>query len=126
VHWMRNALAHAPAKQRAAVAAMLKIIFAQETKAEAAVQWNVVADALREKQPKLSAMMDASREDVLAYMDFPKDHWPQISSTNPLKRLNKEIKRRSDVVGIFPNDAAMVCPTMLPIFSGGRRGIGVC
>src|SRR3954454_1298650 len=108
VHWMRNALAHAPAKQRAAVAAMLKTIFAQETKAEAAAQWNVVADALREKQPKLSAMMDASREDVLAYMDFPKHHWPQISSTNPLERLNKEIKRRSDVVGIFPNDAAII------------------
>ena len=108
VHWMRNALAHAPAKQRAAVAAMLKTIFAQETKAEAAAQWNVVADALREKQPKLGAMMDASREDVLAYMDFPKDHWPQISSTNPLERLNKEIKRRSDVVGIFPNDAAII------------------
>ena len=108
VHWMRNALAHAPAKQRAAVAAMLKTIFAQETKAEAAAQWNVVADALREKQPKLGAMMDASREDVLAYMDFPKDHWPQISSTNPLERLNKEIKRRSDVVGIFPNDAAIL------------------
>ena len=108
VHWMRNALAHAPAKQRAAVAAMLKTIFAQETKAEAAAQWNAVADALREKQPKLGAMMDASREDVLAYMDFPKDHWPQISSTNPLERLNKEIKRRSDVVGIFPNDAAII------------------
>ena len=108
VHWMRNALAHAPAKQRAAVAAMLKTIFAQETKAEAAAQWNVVADALREKQPKLGAMMDASREDVLAYMDFPKDHWPQISSTNPLERLNKEITRRSDVVGIFPNDAAII------------------
>ena len=108
VHWMRNALAHAPAKQRAAVAAMLKTIFAQETKAEAMAQWNVVADALREKQPKLSAMMDASREDVLAYMDFPKDHWPQIASTNPLERLNREIKRRSDVVGIFPNDAAII------------------
>ena len=108
VHWMRNALAHAPAKQRAAVAAMLKTIFAQETKAEAMAQWNVVADALREKQPKLAALMDAAREDVLAYMDFPKDHWPQISSTNPLERLNKEIKRRSDVVGIFPNDHAII------------------
>ena len=80
----------------------------QGAKAEATVQWNVVADALREKQPKLGAMMDASREDVLAYMDFPMDHWPRISSTNPLERLNKEIKRRSDVVGIFPNDAAII------------------
>lgn len=108
VHWMRNALAHAPAKQRTAVAAMLKTIFAQETKAEALGQWNVVADALREKQPKLGALMDASREDVLAYMDFPKEHWPQIASTNPLERVNREIKRRSDVVGIFPNDAAAI------------------
>ena len=107
VHWMRNALAHAPTKQRMAVAAMIKTIFAQEARAEAMMQWDVVADALREKQPKLGALMDASREDVLAYMDFPKDHWPQISSTNPLERLNKEIKRRSDVIGIFPNDDAI-------------------
>jgi putative transposase len=108
IHWMRNALAHAPAKQRGAVAAMLKTIFAQESKAEAVAQWDVVADALRERQPKLAALMDTSREDVLAYMDFPREHWPQIASTNPLERLNKEIKRRSDVVGIFPNDAAII------------------
>ncbi len=105
---MRNALAHAPAKQRGAVAAMLKTIFAQESKAEAVAQWDVVADALREKQPKLSALMDSSREDVLAYMDFPREHWPQVASTNPLERVNKEIKRRSDVVGIFPNDEAII------------------
>jgi putative transposase len=108
VHWMRNALVHAPAKQRSAVAAMLRTIFAQETGAEAIAQWEVVADALREKQPKLGALMDASREDVLAYMDFPREHWPQIASTNPLERVNREIKRRADVVGIFPNDDAIV------------------
>ena len=98
----------APAKQRGAVAAMLTTIFAQESKAEAVAQWDVVADALREKQPKLSALMDSSREDVLAYMDFPREHWPQVASTNPLERVNKEIKRRSDVVGIFPNDEAII------------------
>ena len=87
-----------------AVAAMLKTIFAQETKAEAEAQWDAVADALREKNDRLGAMMDASRDDVLAYTDFPKEHWAQISSTNPLERVNKEIKRRSDVIGIFPND----------------------
>jgi transposase-like protein len=108
VHWMRNALAYAPIKQRAAVAAMLKTIFVQETKAEAEVQWAVVADALRDKQPRLAAMMDASRDDVLAYMDFPREHWTQIASTNPLERVNREIKRRADVVGIFPNDGAII------------------
>jgi len=108
VHWLRNALAHAPAKSRTAVAAMLKTIFAQETKAEAEAQWDAVADALREKNDRLGAMMDASRDDVLVYMDFPREHWAQISSTTPLERVNKEIKRRSDVVGIFPNDAAII------------------
>lgn len=108
IHWMRNALAHAPAKQRTAVAAILKTIFAQETKAEAEVQWGIVADALREKQPKLGTLMDASRDDVLAYMSFPREHWPQIASTNPLERVNREVKRRADVIGIFPNDEAIV------------------
>lgn len=108
IHWMRNALAHAPAKQRTAVAAMLKTIFAQETKVEAEAQWDIVADALREKQPKLGALMDSSRDDVLAYMWFPREHWAQIASTNPLERVNREVKRRSDVIGIFPNDEAIV------------------
>ena len=108
IHWMRNALAHAPAKQRTAVAAMLKTIFAQETKLEAEKQWDIVADALREKQPKLGALMDSSRDDVLAYMSFPREHWAQIASTNPLERVNREVKRRSDVIGIFPNDSAIV------------------
>jgi transposase-like protein len=105
---MRNALAHAPAKQRTAVAAMLKTILAQETKAEAEAQWAVVADALREKQPKLGALMDASRDDVLAYMSFPREHRTQIASTDPLERVNREIKRRADVIGIFPNDEAII------------------
>jgi putative transposase len=108
IHWMRNALAHVPAKQRPAVSAMIKTIFVQETAREAHDQWNSVAEALRERAPKLAALMDGARDDVLAYTAFPREHWPQISSTNPLERLNGEIKRRSDVVGIFPNDAAVV------------------
>ena len=76
---MRNALAHAPAKQRTAVAAMLKTIFAQESKAEAEAQWDTVADALREKQDKLGTFMDASRDDVLAYMDFRTSIGPRSS-----------------------------------------------
>jgi putative transposase len=108
IHWMRNALAHVSPKQRPAVAAMLKTIFAQETKADAEAQWDTVADALREKIEKLGSFMDASRDDVLAYMSFPREHWPQIASTNPLERVNREIKRRADVIGIFPNDDAII------------------
>jgi putative transposase len=108
LHWMRNALAHVPPKQRPAVVAMLKTIFAQESAAAAHEQWCSVADALRERFSKLVELMDASREDVLVYMSFPREHWAQIASTNPLERLNGEIKRRSDVIGIFPNGRAVI------------------
>ena len=108
VHWMRNALAHVAAKQRPAVVAMLKTIFAQDTAEAAHAQWRQVADALRERFPKLAELMDAARDDVLAYMAFPREHWAQIASTNPLERLNSEVKRRADVVGIFPNERAIV------------------
>src|SRR5579871_3324255 len=108
VHWMRNAMAHVPAKQRPAVMAMIKTIFAQETATDAHAQWKSVADALRERAPRLAELMDEAREDVLAYTAFPKEHWAQIASTNPLERLNGEVKGRSDVVGIFPNDRAIV------------------
>jgi transposase-like protein len=108
VHWLRNALAHVPPKQRPAAVAMLKTIFAQDTLEAARQQWDHVAAALRERFPRLAELMDASREDVLAYMSFPREHWAQIASTNPLERLNGEVKRRSDVVGIFPNDRAVL------------------
>jgi putative transposase len=108
VHWMRNMLAHVPLKHRPAVVAMLKTIFAQDTAAEARTQWGSVADALRERFPKLAELMDGSRDDVLVYMDFPREHWPQIASTNPIERVNREIKRRADVIGIFPNEAAVI------------------
>ncbi|QRM36063.1 IS256 family transposase [Microvirga sp. VF16] len=108
VHWMRNAMAHLAPKQRPAVVAMLKTIFAQESAAAAAVQWASVADALRGRFAKLAELMDRSREEVLVYMSFPREHSGQIASTNPLERLNGEIKRRADVVGIFPNDRAVI------------------
>jgi transposase-like protein len=108
VHWMRNAMAHLAPKQRPAVVAMLKTIFAQDTAEAAGEQWTSVADALRERCPKLVELMDRSREEVLVYMSFPREHWAQIASTNPLERLNGEIKRRADVVGIFPNDRAVI------------------
>ena len=108
VHWRRNAMAHLAPKQRPAVVAMLKTIFAQENDEAAREQWTSVADALRERCPKLVDLMDRSREEVLVYMSFPREHWLQIASINPLERLNGEIKRRSDMVGIFPNDRAVI------------------
>ena len=108
VHWLRNALARMQPTQRPAAVAMLKTIFAQETLEAARQQWDHVTSTLRERFPRLAELMDASREDVLAYMSFPREHWAQIASTNPLERLNGEVKRRSDVVGIFPNDRAVL------------------
>ena len=108
VHFMRNALAHAGKGQRQVVRALINTVFAQETAEAAHAQWRVVADQLREKLPKLSAMLDEAENDVLAFMDFPKAHRKQLASTNPLERINAEVKRRTDVVGIFPNDAAIV------------------
>ena len=107
VHWMRNALARVPKTRKAPVAALLKTVFVQETAEAARGQWRHVADTLRERFPALADLMDTSEADVLAYMAFPKEHWTQIHSTNPLERINKEIKRRTHVVGIFPNDAAI-------------------
>lgn len=89
------------------VLAMINTAFAQDTYKTASDQWGVVADQLREKFPKLAALMDEAEADVLAFMSFPKAHRVQIHSTNPLERLNAEITRRTDVVGIFPNEAAI-------------------
>jgi putative transposase len=107
VHFLRNALAHAGKGQRQMVLAMINTVFAQESLEAAIAQWRAVADQLRSKFPKLATMLDRSEADVLAFMSFPKAHHKQIHSTNPLERLNAEIKRRTDVVGIFPNDAAI-------------------
>jgi putative transposase len=108
VHFLRNALAHAGKGQRQMVLALINTVFAQETPEAASSQWRAVADQLRERFPKLAVLMDEAEHDVLAFMNFPKAHRVQIHSTNPLERLNAEIKRRTDVVGIFPNEAAIV------------------
>jgi transposase-like protein len=108
VHFMRNALAHVGAKQRQMVAAAIRTAFTQETQKAASTEWRAVAGRLRGRFPKLAELMDEAEDDVLAHMSFPKEHWPQIHSTNPLERLNGEIKRRTDVVAIFPNEAAIV------------------
>lgn len=107
VHFMRNALAHAGKSGRRVVSAFVATAFAQEDPASASRQWRTVADQLRPKLPKLATLMDDAEADVLAYMGFPAQHRAKLHSTNPLERLNGEIKRRTDVVGIFPNEAAI-------------------
>ena len=107
VHFMRNMLVHAPAGQRRVVSGLVATIFAQTTERAARDQWRTVADQLRERFPKIAKLMDEAEDDVLAHISFPKEHRTKIHSTNPLERLNGEIKRRTDVVGIFPNEAAI-------------------
>jgi transposase-like protein len=108
VHFMRNALAHVGGKQRQMVAAAIRTAFTQESQDAARKEWRAVVDRLRQRFPKLGQLMDEAEDDVLAHMSFPKDHWQQLHSTNPLERVNGEIKRRTDVVQIFPNEAAII------------------
>ena len=108
VHFMRNVLAHAGKSGRRVVSALIATAFAQDDAEAARTQWRRVADQLRTKLPKLAALMDEAEFDVLAFMTFPPAHRAKLHSTNPIERLNGEIKRRTEVVGIFPNEAAIV------------------
>jgi transposase-like protein len=108
VHFMRNVMAHAGKSGRRVIVAFMSAAFAQDDAAQASAQWRKVADQLRPKLPKLATLLDEAEEDVLAYMTFPAAHRVKLHSTNPIERLNGEIKRRTDVVGIFPNEAAIV------------------
>jgi putative transposase len=108
VHFMRNVLAHAGKQGRRVVSAFIGTAFAQDDAKAASSQWRQVADQLRPRVPKLAAMMDEAEADVLAFMSFPPAHRPKLHSTNPIERLNGEIKRRTEVVGIFPNEQAIV------------------
>jgi transposase-like protein len=108
VHFMRNVLAHAGRQGRRVVSAFVATAFAQPGADAAKAQWRQVADQLRPRVPRLAAIMDEAEADVLAYMGFPREHWTKLHSTNPIERPNGEIKRRTDVVGIFPNEAAIV------------------
>jgi transposase-like protein len=107
VHFMRNALAHAGKQGRRVVSAFIGTAFAQDDADAARAQWRQVADHLRPKVSKLAALMDEAENDVLAYMTFPPAHRTKLHSTNPIERLNGEIKRRTEVVGIFPNEDAI-------------------
>jgi transposase-like protein len=108
VHFMRNLLATVPQGAREAIAAIVRTIFAQPDHAAALAQLRKVAEGLRPRFPQAAALLEDAAEDVLAYRHCPSEHHRQLHSTNPLERLNKEIKRRSNVVGIFPNPAALI------------------
>lgn len=108
VHFLRNVNGRVSKAQAGMVAEAVKTIFAQPNAAAARAQLASMAKMLRAKHPVVAQMLEEAEDDVLAYMNFPEAHWKQIRSTNPLERLNKEIGRRCDVVGIFPNQAALL------------------
>ena len=108
VHFMRNALSLVPRAAQQMVGATIRTVFAQPDAASARQQWRRVSEGFGGRFPKLSELMEEAEEDVLAYATFPPEHWQKIWSNNPLERLNKEVKRRTEVVGIFPNEAAVI------------------
>jgi putative transposase len=108
VHFVRNLLASVPKGQHEMVAAAFRTIFVHASKEEIAAQWDHVRATFAERFPKAVKLMDGAKEEVLAFSDFPRAHWRQIWSTNPLERLNRELKRRCRVVGIFPNEASVI------------------
>lgn len=108
VHLMRNLLAHVPRGDKSMVAAALRTVFAQPDRQAAGAQLAEVVKAMRPRWPKAAELLAQAEDDVLAYMAFPREHWTRIYSTNPLERLNKEVKRRTNVVGVFPDEASVV------------------
>lgn len=108
VHFMRSALSLVPKAAQQMVGATIRTVFAQPDAKSAGEQWRRVSDGFRHRFPRLSELMEEAEEDLLAYASFPAEHWQKIWSNNPLERLNKEVKRRTNVVGIFPNEAAVI------------------
>jgi putative transposase len=108
VHWMRNVLARVPKASAEMVAASIRTIFAQPDAPHVRSQLTEIAGMLRAQFPDVAAMLVDTSEDLLAFCHFPVAHWKKIWSTNPLERVNGEIKRRTNVVGIFPNDASVL------------------
>lgn len=106
VHYARNLLATVPKAHQEMVSAAFRSVFALSDPDDVTTRWDEVTDTLNERFPKAAESMRNARLDVLAFTAFPRDHWRKVWSNNPLERLNKEIKRRSNVVGIFPNDPA--------------------
>jgi hypothetical protein len=108
VHFMRNVLVRVSKTAQAMVAATVRTIFEQPDRASAAAQLRHVCDVLSTRFPAVVQLVEDAESEILTFYDFPVEHRRQVYSTNPLERLNKEVKRRTDVVGIFPNDRAVI------------------
>jgi putative transposase len=108
VHFLRNVLAQVPKGNAEMVAAAIRTVFAQPDQQHVREQLDVIAGMLGRQLPKVETMLRDAADDLLAFTSFPVGHWKKIWSTNPLERLNKEIKRRTDVVGVFPNPEALL------------------
>ena len=108
VHFVRNAVALVPRSAQQMVAATIRTVFVQPDAPSAREQWRRVADGFRERFPALAQFLDEAEADVLAHLAFPAEHWRQTRSNNPQERLNREVKRRTNVVGIFPNVRAVL------------------
>jgi len=108
VHFLRNALSQVPKGSAEMVAAAVRTIFAQPDAAHVHEQLRTIAGMLGRQFPRLETMLRDSTDELLAFTSFPPSHWKKLWSTNPLERLNKEIKRRTDVVGVFPNPEALL------------------
>jgi len=125
VHFMRNAMAHAGKSGRRVVSAFIGTAFAQNDAEAASQQWRRIADQLRPKAPKLAQLRDDAEPDVLAYMTFPAQHRSKLHSTNPIERLNGEIKRRTEVVGLRgltrPSATVLLAPQRGRHHPPGRR-----
>ena len=108
VHFARDMTGHVGAAQRQLVTAAIRQIFTAESGAAARTKLGEVVEQLEGPAPKVARLLEGAEEDLLGFYDFPSKHWPKLRSTNPLERLNREIGRRSDVVGIYPNDQALL------------------
>ena len=108
VHFLRDMLGHVVKAQQPMIAAAIRGIFQAANLQEARERLGEVLERLAGPAPKVAALLEAAESDLLAFYELPREHWSKLRSTNPLERVNREIGRRTDVVGIFPNDAALI------------------